>query len=233
MMTISNPKNYLKINQLAEDFFSQINTAALSLGLTLTDEQIYQLLHYLDGLLLWNKAYNLTAITNPTEALIKHIFDCLAILPDLPFLDKTDIKVLDIGTGAGLPAVILAIFRPDWQICALDSNNKKIRFIRQMAGELGLKNLVATNERIENHLALQTYDVITSRAFASLYDFVGLAMPYIKTKGVFYAMKGKPPTPAELAELQTINPDLKSNVLPITVPKLEDSRCVVWIQNCH
>ncbi len=229
-MTTTHLKTYSKINHVALDFFHQIKTAAGSLDLLLTDGQVYQLLHYLDGLLLWNKAYNLTAISDPKDALVKHIFDCLAILPKLPFLDKQDICLLDIGTGAGLPAVILAIFRPDWQICALDSNNKKIRFIRQMAGELVLKNLTPVNERIENHQTTKPYDIITSRAFSSLNDFVSLAMPYLKTNGVFYAMKGKMPTEEDVQTLRAINPDFFVQTTPISVPGLNESRCVVYIK---
>ena len=106
---------------------------------------------------MWNKAYNLTAITNPEEALIKHVIDCLAVITHLP-----PGTLLDIGTGAGLPAVIIAICQPERQCTALDSNQKKIRFIKQISSELGLHNMQPIASRIEAHEA--SYDVVTSKS---------------------------------------------------------------------
>ena len=143
----------------------QLQQALSELKLPLSDEQQLQLLYYLQQLLFWNKAYNLTAIKDDQQALIKHIFDSLSIVPFLPAGD-----LLDIGTGAGLPAVIVAICQPQRAVTALDSNQKKIRFIKQVASELGLKNLTPVASRIEAHAG--SYQVITSRAFASLVDFV-------------------------------------------------------------
>ena len=185
-----NAAPFAKIAPYVPAFRQRLDAACLQLSLVLDDAQKEQLLRYLDGLLLWTKAYNLTAITQPDEALVKHIFDCLAIVPSfLPagVTDKVGLRVLDVGTGAGLPAVILAIVHPDWQITALDSNGKKIRFIRQMASELELSNIHATSERIEAHSG--RYDVISSRAFASLTDFVALASPYLDAGGALSAMK--------------------------------------------
>ena len=173
--------------------------------------------------MLWTKAYNLTAITSPKEAFIKHILDCLAIVADLPFTDKSGISVLDIGTGAGLPSVIIAIMRPDWHVTALDSNGKKVRFIRQMVGELGLANVNPVASRIEDFDG--AFDVITSRAFASLDDFVNLAKPYLKADGVLYAMKGKMPTSDDTVNLTDWQIDIK----PIFVPQMSDERCVVYL----
>lgn len=215
---------YHKIAHHADNFASALTQFASELKLTFTDTQITQLLSYLDNLLLWTKAYNLTAITEPKDAFIKHILDCLAIVADLPFYDKSGISVLDIGTGAGLPSVIIAIMRPDWQITALDSNGKKIRFIRQMAGELDLPNITPVASRIEDFDG--QFDVITSRAFASLDDFVNLAVPYLKTDGVLYAMKGKPPTTDDTANLQDWQIDIKT----INVPQMSDERCVVYLK---
>lgn len=219
---------FSKISQQADEFATQIMQAAQVLGLSIDDEQVLAILRYLDGLLLWGKAYNLTAITDPKEALIKHIFDCMAIVPDLPLADRGQVRLLDIGTGAGLPSVIIAILRPDWQVSALDSNQKKIRFIRQLASELALKNITPIASRIEHHHAdfAKTYQVITSRAFASLQDFVALATPCLADDGVLYAMKGKNPTDEELASLA----DWHISVKPISVPQLDDSRCVVYLQ---
>lgn len=131
--------------------------------------------------------------------------------------------MLDIGTGAGLPAVIVAIMRPDWHITALDSNGKKVRFIRQMVGELGLTNLTPVASRIEEFDG--EFDVITSRAFASLTDFVTLAKPYLKPDGMLYAMKGKAPSVDELTALS----DWQIHTKTIQVPELGDDRCVVYL----
>lgn len=215
---------YHKISRYVPEFTADIEQACAALALSLTDAQKNALLAYLDGLLLWTKAYNLTAITDPKEALVKHIFDCLAIVPSFGRTHTGEIKsVLDIGTGAGLPAVILAIVRPDWHITALDSNSKKIRFIRQMASELGLKNITPEACRIEAHEGV--YDVISSRAFASLEDFVTLATPYLANDGVLCAMKGKTPTPDELSVLGS----WQISIDKLNVPSLSDERCLVHL----
>lgn len=216
---------YHKISAHADNFAKELTDVAPLINLTFSQIQIGQLLSYLDNLLLWTKAYNLTAITAPKDAFIKHILDCLAIVADLPFSDQSNIRLLDIGTGAGLPAVIIAIMRPDWHITALDSNGKKIRFIKQMVGELGLGNLTPVASRIEDFEG--EFDVITSRAFASLDDFVMLATPYLKTSGVLYAMKGKLPTAEDLANLTS----WQIQASPIKVPQLSDERCVVYLKH--
>ena len=215
---------YYKISAYAKNFADDLRSFSDELNITFSNTQVEQLLGYLDNLLLWTKAYNLTAITNPQEAFIKHILDCLAIIFNLPFFDKSNISVLDIGTGAGLPAVVIAIMRPDWHITALDSNSKKVRFIRQMAGELSLSNITPVASRIQDFDG--QFDVITSRAFASLDDFVALATPYLKINGVLYAMKGKAPTDDDLANLGSWHIDIKS----INVPKLGDERCVIYLK---
>ncbi len=214
---------YHKISAHADEFAHELERVSDKLNLTFSEVQIKQLLGYLDNLLLWTKAYNLTAITAPKEAFIKHILDCLAIVADLPFADKTGMSVLDIGTGAGLPSVIIAIMRPDWHVTALDSNGKKVRFIRQMVGELGLANVNPVASRIEDFDG--AFDVITSRAFASLDDFVNLAKPYLKADGVLYAMKGKMPTSDDTVNLTDWQIDIK----PIFVPQMSDERCVVYL----
>ncbi|OAV26315.1 rRNA small subunit methyltransferase, glucose inhibited division protein GidB [Moraxella catarrhalis] len=127
---------FSKISHKSQCFAAAIDEAAQSLGLTITDVQNMQILRYLDGLLLWGKAYNLTAITDPDEALVKHIFDCMAIIPTLPFVTQPNKSLLDIGTGAGLPSVILAILKPDWHIDALDSNQKKSALFARLAVKL-------------------------------------------------------------------------------------------------
>ena len=187
------------------------------LGLTLSAQQQRSLLLYLDQLLLWNKAYNLTAITDPVDALIKHVIDCLAIIQHLP-----SGALLDIGTGAGLPAVIIAICQPERSCTALDSNQKKIRFIKQISSELGLSNMQPIASRIEAHEA--SYDVVTSRAFASLIDFVAVAQPRLADNGYLCAMKGKAPSEEELDALSS---DWQFKTIKLNVPRLHDSRHLI------
>ena len=187
------------------------------LGLTLSAQQQRSLLLYLDQLLLWNKAYNLTAITDPVDALIKHVIDCLAIIPHLP-----SGALLDIGTGAGLPAVIIAICQPERSCTALDSNQKKIRFIKQISSELGLSNMQPIASRIEAHEA--SYEVVTSRAFASLIDFVAVAQPRLADNGYLCAMKGKVPSEEELDALSS---DWQFKTIKLNVPRLHDSRHLI------
>lgn len=197
----------------------QLQRALSELKLQLSDEQQLQLLYYLQQLLFWNKAYNLTAIKDDQQALIKHIFDSLSIVPFLPAGD-----LLDIGTGAGLPAVIVAICQPQRAVTALDSNQKKIRFIKQVASELGLKNLTPIASRIEAHAG--SYQVITSRAFASLVDFVTHSQSKLADNGIICAMKGVEP----VDEIQALQNEWQINTQVLTVPELHESRHLIYLQ---
>ena len=197
----------------------QLQRALSELKLQLSDEQQLQLLYYLQQLLFWNKAYNLTAIKDDQQALIKHIFDSLSIVPFLPAGD-----LLDIGTGAGLPAMIVAICQPQRAVTALDSNQKKIRFIKQVASELGLKNLTPVASRIEAHVG--TYQVITSRAFASLVDFVTHSQSKLADNGIICAMKGVEP----VDEIQALQNEWQINTKVLTVPELYESRHLIYLQ---
>lgn len=197
----------------------QLQQALSELKLQLSDEQQLQLLYYLQQLLFWNKAYNLTAIKDDQQALIKHIFDSLSIVPFLPAGD-----LLDIGTGAGLPAVIVAICQPQRAVTALDSNQKKIRFIKQVASELGLKNLTPVASRIEAHVG--SYQVITSRAFASLVDFVTHSQSKLADNGIICAMKGIEP----IDEIQALRTEWQINTQVLTVPELHESRHLIYLQ---
>lgn len=185
------------ISNMLDNALTQLSKLELSAG------QRWQLLSYLNMLLFWNKAYNLTAISDPKTAFIKHIVDCLAMVAHLPAdrlaVDALDapIRLLDVGTGAGLPAMIIAICRPDVQCVALDSNQKKIRFIKQVASELGVHNCLPVASRIETHTG--SYDWITSRAFANLQAFADVVTPYLVESGYLLAMKARLP---ELSHLK-------------------------------
>ena len=211
------PTGFVKLGAQLPKLATMLAQAIDELGLTLSAQQQRTLLLYLDQLLLWNKAYNLTAITDPVEALIKHIIDCLAIITHLP-----PGSLLDIGTGAGLPAVIIAICQPERQCTALDSNQKKIRFIKQISSELGLTNMHPIASRIEAHEA--SYEVVTSRAFASLIDFVEVAQPRLAENGYLCAMKGKAPSNEEL---QALNDAWQIRTIALKVPRLQDSRHLI------
>jgi 16S rRNA (guanine527-N7)-methyltransferase len=191
------------------------NEQVASLGLVLTEPQMAQIEHYLALLMKWNKVYNLTAIRDEAQARVLHLLDCLALVPHLPAGSSS---LLDVGTGAGLPAVMIAIARPDIQVTALDAVQKKISFVRQVATECGLKNLLASHRRIEDETT--QYDLITSRAFASLADFVTLAAPHLKPGGQLLAMKA--------LAVETLNlPGWQSVVLPLQVPDLAAARHVL------
>ena len=211
------PTGFVKLGAQLPKLANILAQAINELGLPLSETQQRTLLLYLDQLLLWNKAYNLTAITDPEEALIKHVIDCLSIITHLPAG-----SLLDIGTGAGLPAVIIAICQPERQCTALDSNQKKIRFIKQISSELGLRNMQPIASRIEAHEA--SYAVVTSRAFASLIDFVEVAQPRLADGGFLCAMKGKVPSEEEL---QALDSDWHIKTIKLTVPRLHDSRHLI------
>jgi len=211
------PTGFVKLGSQLPKLANILAQAINELGLPLSEMQQRTLLLYLDQLLLWNKAYNLTAITDPEEALIKHVIDCLSIITHLPAG-----SLLDIGTGAGLPAVIIAICQPERQCTALDSNQKKIRFIKQISSELGLSNMQPIASRIEAHEA--SYAVVTSRAFASLIDFVEVAQPRLADGGFLCAMKGKVPNEEEL---QALDSDWHIKTIKLTVPRLHDSRHLI------
>ncbi len=211
------PTGFVKLGSQLPALAKTLSQAVSKLNLPLSEAQQRTLLLYLDQLLLWNKAYNLTAITDPEEALIKHVIDCLAIITHLPTG-----SLLDIGTGAGLPAVIIAICQPERPCTALDSNQKKIRFIKQISSELGLSNMQPVASRIEAHEA--SYDVVTSRAFASLIDFVEVAQPRLADNGYLCAMKGKAPSEEELQALES---EWNIKTIKLQVPYLHDSRHLI------
>ncbi|TGG91475.1 16S rRNA (guanine(527)-N(7))-methyltransferase RsmG [Natronospirillum operosum] len=178
----------------ADTYRNALLAGADQLAVQLDDHQTDQLLAYHAGLVKWNQAYNLTAVRDPLEMISRHLLDSLAIVPFLPAG-----SLLDVGTGAGLPGVVVAMVRPDIEVTCLDSNGKKIRFIRQMIMELGLKQVATTQARVESFSA-EPFNAITSRAFASLADMVQWSRHLLASDGQFLAMKGQYPE-AELAAL--------------------------------
>ena len=214
-----------------------LTDVAAELGLPAAPEAVDQLLGYLDLLQRWNATYNLTAVRDPQDMLRQHLADCLAVVVpmarqlgsaiDDPGRDTArPLRVLDVGSGGGLPGVVLALMFPHWQVVCVDTVGKKAAFIRQVAAELGLRNLGAEHARVEA-LKGEPFDVVASRAFASLVDFTQLSRTSLAPQGVWMAMKGK--TPA--AELSALPGDIGVfHVEPLSVPGLNAERCLVWMR---
>lgn len=201
--------------------------AAQSLGLGLSEAQAGALLAYQALLLKWNQVYNLTAVRQPAEVLTHHLLDSLAVLPALRRqLGGRPARLLDVGSGGGLPGVVLAIMLPELEVTCVDTVGKKASFIRQVAAELKLRKLKAVHARVEE-LREASFDVITSRAFASLADFTRLTQHLLAVDGVWMAMKGKTPT-EEMAALP--RECTVFHVEQLTVPGLNAERCLVWIR---
>lgn len=181
-----------------------------------------RLLEWLVLLVKWNTAFNLTAIRQPHEMVIKHLLDSLVIHP---WIEADDI--LDVGTGAGLPGIPLALLNPQRRFTLLDSNGKKTRFIVQSKLALGLENVEVVHGRIEDHAKERQHELIVSRAFSSLQDFVGLTLPALKPGGRLLAMKGQVPD-AELSAPEVAA--MRPAVIPLQVPLLPDARHLVILQ---
>jgi len=198
------------------------------LEVELSSTQVDALLAYLDLLVRWNATYNLTAIHKASDMLVQHLADCLAIVQPLrrQLGEPLTSRILDVGSGAGLPGVVLAIAEPQSSVLCLDKVGKKAAFVRQVAAEVGLHNLQAEHARIEA-LVAGVFDLIVCRAFSSLAEFVGLTEAHLARGGVWLAMKGKHPGD----ELRTLPPIADVfHVEPLNVPGLAAQRCLVWIR---
>lgn len=198
---------------------AQLQHGCEALSIQPTEEQYSQLMLYLQELQKWNKVFNLTAIRESEEMVNLHLLDSLAVVP---FVKGT--SLLDIGTGAGLPGLIIAIMCPHIEVTLLDSNGKKTRFLKQVCQLLALDNVTVCQIRIESLPTTQRYDVITSRAFTALPRFFNLAHPYLATTGMLLAMVGKSPEHSELDVL-----DCSSQVHTLRVPGVDAERHLVEI----
>jgi len=202
------------------DSLSTRLAAGLSdLSLTLSEPQVACLLAFIKLIQKWNKAYNLTAVREPLEMVDLHLLDSLAILPHLP-----NGRIADIGTGAGIPGIPLAICRPDCHFTLVDSNSKKTRFVQQAVLELKLANVEVIHARVEQLKPAESFDAVLTRAFASLPDIVRLTGHLLAEDGVLLAMKG-----------QTQSDDLAGiagalQVIPLHVPGIEAERCLIRIE---
>ncbi len=213
------------------DYQQRLDDAALALSVNLAPGQSDTLLSYISQLQRWNRTYNLTALREPEQMLVHHLFDSLSVVkPIVTELDKTTARsrrIVDVGSGAGLPGIVLAIMQPEWEIFCVDAVEKKMAFVRQMASVLRLPNLNAVHARVE---ALPSFnaDIVVSRAFASLADFATLAGMHVAESGHLLAMKGREPRD-EIDALEQQTVWRQSRFQTLLVPELNAQRCLVWL----
>lgn len=211
------------------DQVAAVRDLAETLSLGFTDAQVAHLARYLDLLQRWNATYNLTAVRDPTEMLTLHLADCLAAVPAVRRWRREHPeakRILDVGSGGGLPGVLWAIAETDMEVTCIDTVGKKAAFVQQVALELGLRNLSSVHGRVES-IGPAAFEMVTSRAFASLLDFVRLSGACLREGGVWLAMKGKRPDD----EIATLPADIDVfHVEPVVVPGLTADRCLVWMR---
>lgn len=182
------------------------------------------LLRYLDELQRWNAAYNLTSVRDPREMVVRHLLDSLSVLPVLADLLPAGARLIDVGSGAGLPGIPLALARPDLHVILLDSNGKKVRFMRHAQRTLGLENVAVEEARVEAHRPQTPYDAVISRAFSSLEDFVRLTAPLLVEGGRWLAMKGR----VDDNPAATLPAGVSlQGIVPLQVPGLHEARHLI------
>ncbi len=191
------------------------------LELSINEEQINQIGQYFDELLKWNNTYNLTGFKTFQENLVNNLLDCLSVAS---FIKAQ--RVIDVGTGAGLPGVLLAIVSPNQQWTLLDANGKKTRFLQQVKQKLGLDSLEIVNTRVEQHHVAEAYDAMSSRAFDKIPETLNKSHHLLKPQSSFYAMKGK----LQDDDLQNL-PDWArvENIIKVDVPMLEGERHLIHL----
>ena len=188
------------------------------MNIALSDKQIQQLLHYLSLILKWNRIYNLSAIRDPIESVKKHLLDSLSIIHFVqPGL------LLDVGSGAGLPGIVIAIMKPETKVFVLDSVGKKCRFMQAVKSELALENLIVVNSRVESFKPNKSFSQITSRAFAEASKTIQLTKHLLEENGRYLLMKG-----SNIEEEDVDNFNMK--VHSMTVPFVSDKRSLLEIQ---
>lgn len=192
------------------------------LQLSVSGLQAEQLVNYVLNMHKWNKAYNLTSVRDPEQMMVKHILDSLAVTPFI-----TANKVIDVGTGPGLPGMPLAILHPSVTFTLLDSLGKRVRFMKQCAYELGLSNVSPIHSRVEEHIPESPYDIVLSRAFASLKDMLHWCQHLVDSSGVFLALKGQFPQ----SEIDEVSDHFRiESVSELKIPDLIGERHLVTIR---
>ena len=207
---------------------ARLDGALAQLRLDSSPEQRSSLLAYLSLMQRWNATYNLTAIREPDRMLTHHIVDSLAVVAPLRrYLQAMPARrVIDAGSGAGLPGAVLAVMCPELEVTCIDSVGKKVSFVRQVAAEVPLPNLRAIHSRLELLSGLRA-ELITSRAFATLADMVAATRGLLDNGGVWMAMKGKHPA----SEINALPSDVEMfHVEPLAVPGVDADRCLVWLR---
>ncbi len=204
-----------------DDLSEKLIKGSQALGIELSEQQQKLLLKYVGLLQKWNKAYNLTAVREPLAMVTYHLLDSLTMVE---YFQGGPQSVIDVGTGAGIPGIPLAIMFPNSHFTLLDSNGKKTRFMQQAKIELGLKNVDVVNSRVELFRPEVGFDIVVSRAFTSLQSFSDITQHLCATSGVFYAMKGKFPQ----QEIDDMADEFKVlDIHKLQVPGLDDERHLV------
>lgn len=206
----------------------ELDRICVQLDLVVSASQHALLLAYLALLERWNGVYNLTAVRDRDAMLSQHLADCLSAMPALRRALHGG-RLLDVGSGGGLPGVVAAVLMPDVEVVCVDAVAKKAAFIQQVAGSLGLPNLKARHTRVEQ-LVAGRFEVITARAFATLTTLCELTQPHLAPGGVWLAMKGRTPE-AEIAALPAAIEAF--HVEQLQVPGMAAQRCLVWMRVCH
>ena len=219
----------------AEHARKLLSTGMTELGLPKNQGQIDALIEYLSLMAKWNPVYNLTAIRQTDEMVSAHLLDSLAIigLVDQWLNHKPHAKILDVGTGGGLPGVVLAIMRPDWSLTLIDPVHKKTAFLQQVKAQLKLSNLTVINGKVEDLPSDARFDLITSRAFSSLLNFVQLSEHVLQSDGCFAAMKGVFPSEEMHALQQSFADQWQVEPHEIHVPLLNAQRHLVKISRTN
>ena len=215
---------------MSKVFEGDLRAGLGELQLDLSDEQIGKLLDYQDLIGKWTKVYNLTAVRDPAEMLTHHLLDSLAAISPLQrqlhqMALEQGVRLLDVGSGAGLPGVVMAICCPTFAVTCVDTVAKKAAFIKQAALALKLSNLAGLHARVES--IEQPFDVICSRAFASLPDFTRWSVDALANSGAWMAMKGKRPDDEIAALPESVQ---VFHVEQLAVPGLQAERCIVWMR---
>lgn len=205
---------------------SVLESGVGELNINLNDMQLIKLVDYLYMLKKWNSIYNLTAIRDINSMLTHHLLDSLSVVS---FLSECH-QILDVGSGAGFPGLVLAIVFPDKKISVVDTVRKKTIFMNQIKMELALNNVTVYTSRVENLTVESKFDGIISRAFSSLSDFVGRSSHLLKKNGKFYAMKGLIP----IDEIGNLDSAWKiDRIEPLNVPRLDAKRHLIVIERAH
>ena len=209
------------LNQLHEQ---QLRNGLQELDIDFTEQQVQQLKSYLVLLSKWNQTHNLTAITEMQQMIDLHILDSLSVMPAI-----TGVNLLDVGSGAGLPGLMIALFRPEVQITSIDTRGKKIQFQQLAATTLGLQNFQAIHSRVEEYQPAMVFDQIISRAFSSLENFINWTKHLLNHDGEWLAMKGQLPE-EEIQALRDQFDLAPDSIMPLSVPNVTAARHLLTIK---